>query len=139
QFFSLRADAHKHQVLAILAGQEDAIAPDDRGRSGLAGHRELPDDVLGIAPFGGKVGFLANAVIGGAAPLRPVVGEYGGAKERSNEEGGGKAFHGGTSSGWRRGRRPAPSAMLVGASCQLAHSEQGKLATCPHGLNFTLL
>ena len=36
-------------------GQKDAIAPDDRRRMALAWQRDLPANVLGLAPFDGRL------------------------------------------------------------------------------------
>src|SRR5437879_5977414 len=49
---------------------------------------------LGVGPFGRQVGFLADAVVGGAAPLGPVVSGYRSGEEQGNGEGGEEAFHG---------------------------------------------
>src|SRR5262245_27351719 len=86
EFLALRADAHERDLWPVLAGQEDAIAP-DRGRgAGLGRHGQLPGDVLGLAPLGRQAGLLADAVVSRAAPLRPVVGDRG-AGESQGEDG----------------------------------------------------
>src|SRR5882672_10093798 len=69
-----RIEAEGEQLVAVLAGGEDRVAPDGR-RAGAVGQRALPDDVLPLVPIQGDVRFGANAVAGGAAPLRPVAGD----------------------------------------------------------------
>src|SRR5262249_52144511 len=70
---ALRADAQEHQVLAIGAGEEDALAPDGGRRAAHARQRHFPEDVLRFAPLGWEIDLLADSVIGRAAPLWPVV------------------------------------------------------------------
>src|SRR5205807_3239144 len=72
-FLSIGADAQKDQILAVLAGEENAIFPDDRCGPALARHGKLPDNVFRFAPFGWQVCFLADAVVRRAAPLGPIV------------------------------------------------------------------
>jgi|SRR6516165_507126 hypothetical protein len=72
QLLALGADAQEHQVVPVLAGQEQPVAPDRRGGPAHARQRQLPDDVPGRTPFGRNVGFRTNAVIIWTAPLRPV-------------------------------------------------------------------
>src|SRR5205814_656131 len=68
QFLPCAADTHQHDVAAVLAGQEDALAPDSGSGPTHARHLELPGDVLRVAPLGRDVGLLADAVMAGAAP-----------------------------------------------------------------------
>src|SRR5439155_15270825 len=47
ELLAVSADAQEHEVAALLTGQEDAVAPNDRGGAGHAGHGQPPGDVLG--------------------------------------------------------------------------------------------
>src|SRR5262249_30385017 len=71
-------DAQDVALGAALAGggEEDAVAPDDRGGVAGAGQLRLPEEVRRLAP--GKGGFRVVAVTlpAGAAPLRPVGGVF---------------------------------------------------------------
>src|SRR5262249_23725280 len=55
----------------VGAGQEDAVAPDDRRRVADAGQLRLPQDVLLLAPLQHDLLALDVALFGGAAPVRP--------------------------------------------------------------------
>src|SRR5262245_23121561 len=55
-----------------VSGQENFFAPDDRLRKSIAGDRRLPQNVLLLAPFGGQICVVRNALGVRAAPLRPV-------------------------------------------------------------------
>src|SRR6516164_107424 len=57
QLFALGADAQENDGLAIFAGKEDALAPDDGRGAPWSGERYLPGDVLRSAPIGGKAAF----------------------------------------------------------------------------------
>src|SRR5262249_11999391 len=79
QFLAVGADAQQDDVVvSFFAGEEEAVAPDGGSGAARARQRQFPNDVLARGPLGGEVGFLANAVVLGAAPLRPVVGPGGG-------------------------------------------------------------
>ena len=70
--------------------QENAIAPHDRSGMRFFGQRDLPFDVLLIAPGGGQVLLGRLSVAVGTAPAGPVVGGREGGDE---EEGGGGNQH----------------------------------------------
>ena len=74
ELFIFGADAHEHQVLAVRAGQKNVVAPDGWCGTPHPGQRRLPHDVVRRAPFGRQVHLLADAVVGWAAPLGPVIG-----------------------------------------------------------------
>src|SRR5205814_7069410 len=69
-----RVDADGEQLVAVLAGGENHVAPDGR-RARPVRQGALPDDVLLLAPVQRDVGFRADAVTGRPAPLRPVAGQ----------------------------------------------------------------
>src|SRR6516225_10541967 len=86
KLFAGSADAKEHNVVAVFAGQKDAITPDYRRGTTHPWQWESPHDVLGIAPFGRKAAFAALAVVIGPAPLRPVAGvSSGNARKCDNE------------------------------------------------------
>src|SRR5438105_2696143 len=72
EFLPGGTDAKEIDILAVFAGQKNVIAPDSRRRAPHARHLERPGDVFGRAPGGWQSLFVANAVHGGAAPLRPI-------------------------------------------------------------------
>src|SRR5262249_43753425 len=83
--FPLGANAQQDQVIAVLASEEDALAPNGGRGASHARQRQFPGDVLSRTPPGREVCFLADAVVGGAAPLGPVF--CGGAPaERQDKE-----------------------------------------------------
>ncbi len=67
------------EIFALAGGgHENAVIPDGRGGTAGAGQGELPCDIVRCAPGGGDIDGIADAVEGGAAPGRPVVGGAGG-------------------------------------------------------------
>src|ERR1700683_1332774 len=66
--------AHENDVLvAVLAGEENAIAPDHGRGAARPWHRQLPGDVAGVAPRRGQPSLVADAVVARTAPLGPVL------------------------------------------------------------------
>ena len=59
------------RLAADAGSQEDRVSPDDRRRPALAGHRDLPPDVLCRRPFHGHLGAGRDATHGVAAKPRP--------------------------------------------------------------------
>src|SRR5262249_43969749 len=68
------ASADQDEVVAVGAGQEEAVAPEDGRRAAHPRYGQLPDDVLVGAPLDGDLGRVGDAVVVRAAPLGPVVG-----------------------------------------------------------------
>jgi len=70
----------------VKRGQEDPVAPDDRGRGAGAGHAAHPQDVFGLAPGGRKVGLIGRAVPEGASPVWPVCAERRRPERKKNKQ-----------------------------------------------------
>src|SRR6516165_5171763 len=68
------AQADKDDVIAVLAGDEDAVAPYGRRRAPHPRQRHVPGKVFLHGPMRRQLGFAADAVASRAAPLRPVFG-----------------------------------------------------------------
>src|SRR5262245_20491289 len=66
-------------------GEENPVAPDNRGRIARIGQRHLPLDVFLFAPGQGDVLLLAEALPGRSAPGRPVRGERRRADDQKDE------------------------------------------------------
>ena len=99
QLLAVGADAQQHEVVAVLAGEEDAVAPDDgRGRRPCPGSGSFQATFLSRLQVGGQALLLEMPSLLRAAPLRPVVGECdarrGGEEQRGEEADGSKVFHG---------------------------------------------
>src|SRR5262249_58618029 len=73
QRLAVGPDAQQDEVVALGAGQKDAITPDNRRRSHLARQGQLPDDVLGFAPADRQPVAARDAVTVRPAPIRPVI------------------------------------------------------------------
>ncbi len=74
KLLAVRARAHQHQVVAVLARQKDVLLPDGGRRAPHSRHLELPQDVRRLAPRRGQIRFVTEAVVIRTAPLRPVFG-----------------------------------------------------------------
>src|ERR1700733_12696925 len=72
QHLAVRAGSDDDQIVAVLTGQKDVLIPDGGRRAAHAGHLELPNNVRRFAPRRRQIRFVADAVVIGAAPLRPV-------------------------------------------------------------------
>ena len=92
-------------------GDENAIAPDDRGGPGLAGQGCFPANIFPGAPAEGKPGLGGGTLTGGAAEAGPVFG--------------GAAGVGPAGPGWKRARRDAEDQEQDGAEEEARGSAKG--------------
>ena len=146
QLLAVGADAHQDEVVLVGAGQEDAIAPDHRRGAALARQRQLPGDVLAVAPFDRQALLAADAVAVGTAPLRPVFGVRGDGAQQQHRPGDQRPAdnaarsHGETPCTIRpastTAARKAPAQLLLdyhrkaARACQPAHCVRGASRLC---------
>ncbi len=67
-----RHKQHAFRILLQAAGQEDAVAPDDRRGMALAGNGGFPEDVLGLAPLERNAGLHGGAIQPRPTPAGPI-------------------------------------------------------------------
>src|SRR5262249_48361690 len=88
QLFAVGAHAQEDKLIAVLASEEDPVAPDDGRRTGRSRQGELPSNVFSTAPCRRQDRFLTHPVIRWPAPLRPIFRTGSGtSKQQDDNEG----------------------------------------------------
>src|SRR5262249_33031889 len=96
-------DRPESDVLPVGHVEEDLVAPHDRRRTAAPRQGQFPGDVLRRTPLERQILFVADAVVLGATPVRPVAcrtGRRGDGGQEDNDQ------QGAYGHGWKYNSQP---------------------------------